>query len=98
MVQSSAFIICLALTLVSVECSTNETNSNLKVTVVESLSEYLKENPDVKVLYTLEKKVQTQYASSYGLNQIAYTIGKRERGKNRLKEKDLEEEKILIRY
>lgn len=93
MVHLRAIMACIALVSVSVECLKDETHSNITVTVVESLDEYLRENPNVKVLQKLEKKVE--YASSYtqvGVTHFSYTVGQRAKGNDKFQR---DEQKLI---
>lgn len=92
MARFVAFFACLALFSVSVECSKEDLNSNVKVAIVESLSEYLRENPEVKLLQPLVKEVQTKGVSPK--NSITYRLGNRISGKGLYAESDLSEKTL----
>lgn len=86
MARFVAFIACLALFLVSAECSKENLDNNVKVAIVESLSEYLREHPEVKLLQPLIKDVQTKGVSPKIL--ITYRLGNRIAGKKLYNEKN----------
>lgn len=79
MVRSVVFVAGLALLFASVQCS-EENLKNVKVAVVESLADYLKENPDVKLLQPLEKEVRTKSSSIWPYILITYRLGNRING------------------
>lgn len=75
MVRSVVFIACFVLIFTSSLCS----EQNVEVTVVGSLSEYLRENPNVKLLQPLVKDVsKTKDVSQLIL--ITYRLGNRING------------------
>lgn len=76
--------VCLAFVLATscVRCSNDALSSSLEVAVVQNLTEYLKANPNVKLLQRLNKEPLT--AAPSPRLQITYKIGNRING-NKLK-------------
>lgn len=72
---------CLALVLATscVECSNGALSSSLEIAVVQNLTEYLKANPNVKLLQRLIKEPLA--AAPSPRLQITYKIGNRINGK-----------------
>lgn len=75
MVQAFVFVLCL----VEVSIAAENQKTNVNVAVVESIAEYLSENPDAKLLQPLKKEVAPKSVSPYIL--ITYRLGNRISGK-----------------
>lgn len=95
--QVVAFGLLLALAF-SVECSTDE-QSNIKVNVVPSMAEFLKENPETEFtpLELVEETTQTDASVSPYITRT-YRIGYRVAGKiiNIWTQKNLRESEIYL--
>lgn len=77
MVRVQTVAICLALALIHnlVDCAPESLESNVAVTVVQNLTEFLEQNPKAKLLQELEKELLPAQASLR--LQIVYKVGNR---------------------
>lgn len=73
MVRLCLFAICLA-SIFAVNLAENELSSNIEFTAVRNLTQFLKENPKIKLLRELKKE-------PVGKAQITYRLGNRVGGK-----------------
>lgn len=76
MPHSNVFVACILFTVVLANSSKAETNSDVKVTVGENISELSKKNPHMKILQQPNRQSEIKNVG------VTYQLGSRLPGKN----------------
>lgn len=73
-----SIFVALTVNIISVECSNDAPSTNIELTVVQNLTDYLRANPDVKLLHPMIKEPLT--AGPSPRTKLIYKTGNRVNG------------------